>query len=339
MFAALKGLFAPPPGGKSAGRRVLNVGGGSKRIAIPPHFDGWTQLLLDIRPAAGVDVVRDARDLGDLGRDTYDAIYCSHNLEHYYRHDVDRVLQGFRHLLKPGGFVEIRVPDIGGLIELLAERGLDLEQEIYVSRERVITAHDMIYGYAPDIESSGEDFYAHKTGFSRDALIRALYANGFTQIRFAQALSVLELHVFAFAGEADQALLAALDLGDSEPILAKHRAPVCRSPDDAKPIAKPVDEVEELYQRAVAAYGASDWEGAMRLTQQALAREPELASLHYLLGNCRLERAEHEAALQAYARCLELAPPDPLSAQAAAQQALCQARIDCRGARSGNDEC
>jgi len=39
-----------------------------------------------------------------------------------------------------------------------------------------ITAHDMIYGYAPEIEAGGQDFYAHKTGFSRDSLLRALRA-------------------------------------------------------------------------------------------------------------------------------------------------------------------
>jgi len=93
-------------------------------------------------------------------------------------------------------------------------------------------------------------------------------------------------------------------------------------------MAKRIDEVEALYQRAVAACGASDWEGAIRLTEQALAREPELASLHYLLGNCQLELAEHEAALQAYSRCLGLAPRYPLSAEATAQQALCRTRID-----------
>jgi hypothetical protein len=29
-------------------RAVLNVGGGTKAIAIPPHFDGWRHDLLDI---------------------------------------------------------------------------------------------------------------------------------------------------------------------------------------------------------------------------------------------------------------------------------------------------
>lgn len=59
------------------------------------------------------DVVCDARQLSQLPRATYDAVYCSHNLEHYYRHDVPKVLAGFSHVLKVGGFVHIIVPDMG----------------------------------------------------------------------------------------------------------------------------------------------------------------------------------------------------------------------------------
>jgi tetratricopeptide (TPR) repeat protein len=328
MFGVLKDLFAPAPGGKGAARRVLNVGGGSKHIGIPSHFDGWEHLLLDVKAADGVDVVRDARELGSLEAGAFDAIYCSHNLEHYYRHDVDCVLQGFRHVLKPDGFAEIRVPDIGGLIKLLAERELDIEQEIYASPAGPITAHDMVYGYGREIQASGQDFYAHKTGFSRDSLIRALHANGFGHIHFAPPLAVLELHVFAFAQDPKPAVRTALGIGEPEPILAKHRLPTAPSPDREKPVATQIDEVEALYQRAVAACGAGDWGGAIQLTEQALMREPDLASLHYLLGSCRMELAEHEAALRAYARCLALAPRYPLSAQAVAQQALCRARID-----------
>ena len=39
----------------------------------------------------------------------YDSVYCSHNLEHYHRHEVPRVLAGFRHVLKAGGVDALRV--------------------------------------------------------------------------------------------------------------------------------------------------------------------------------------------------------------------------------------
>ena len=57
MLGALKNLFTRPAEGKGAARRVLNVGGGSKGVALPPHFQDWEQLLLDIDPRVGADLV------------------------------------------------------------------------------------------------------------------------------------------------------------------------------------------------------------------------------------------------------------------------------------------
>ncbi len=328
MFEALKNLFARPRGGEGAARRVLNVGGGGKGVALPPHFRDWEQLLLDIDPRVGADLVCDARALREsAAANSFDAVYCSHNLEHYYRHDVDKVLQGFLHLLKADGFAEIRVPDIGELIKLLAKDGLDIEQGIYKADVGPITAHDMFYGYAPEIEASGQDFYAHKTGFSRDSLLRALRTNGFGEIFFSPPLALLELHAFAFKTKADAAMRATLGLGEPMATQAQHEAalPARRAVHDT---GSEADPVEALYQRASAAFGAGDWGQAAASAEQALALEPALPALHYLLGCCRLAQEEHASALQSFARCLELQPKYPLSAETRARQALCRARID-----------
>ena len=69
--------------------------------------------------------------LNELEPEQFDAVYCSHNLEHYYWHDVPRVLDGFIHILKPDGFAHIRVPDIGALIRMIAEKNMDLEDVAY----------------------------------------------------------------------------------------------------------------------------------------------------------------------------------------------------------------
>ena len=95
-------------------KKVLNVGGNSKKISLPPRYEGWKSIVLDIDPQGKLDVVCDARQLSRLPRATYDAVYCYHNLEHYYRHDVPKVQAGFSHVVKVGGFVHIIVPDIGG---------------------------------------------------------------------------------------------------------------------------------------------------------------------------------------------------------------------------------
>jgi hypothetical protein len=160
-------------------RKILNVGGSSKAIALPPEYQGWMHVLLDIDPRNGPDIVCDARNLKSLPAAGYDAVYCSHNLEHYYRHDVFTVLAGFRHVLTDDGFVDIRVPDMGALIRTVVERKLDIDDFLYSSPAGPVTVRDVIYGFAPEIEESGNDFFAHKTGFTEKSLVSTLKAAGF----------------------------------------------------------------------------------------------------------------------------------------------------------------
>src|SRR5438270_2089285 len=98
-------------------RRVLNVGGGSKTTPIPPYYGDWEHVLLDVDPRGRPDIVCDARNLQFLQGGQFDAVYCSHNLEHYHRHDGAKVLRGFHHVLKADGFAEIKVPDLESVIQ------------------------------------------------------------------------------------------------------------------------------------------------------------------------------------------------------------------------------
>lgn len=178
---------------------VLNVGGNSKDIPIPSYFDGWKHLLLDIDPRGKPDIVCDARLLTALAPDQFDAIYCSHNLEHYFQHDVAKVLAGFHHVLCDDGFVEIRVPDMGELIKLVAEKSIDIDDFLYDSPAGPIHVIDVIYGLGREIEESGNDFFAHKTGFTEKSLLARLHKSGFKTI-FSSA-SNLAVRAIAFKSE------------------------------------------------------------------------------------------------------------------------------------------
>lgn len=180
------------------GPRVLNVGGGSKQIAIPEHYQGWQHLLLDIAPGADVDVVQDARELSRLSPAQFDAVYCSHNLEHYFRHDALKVLQGFLHVLKADGFAEIRVPDMRAVIQHMARTGMDLDDALYQSPAGPITAHDVWYGYGRQIEASGVDFYAHKCGFTAQSLTQILGRAGFAHTFVVESPQHFEIRALAF---------------------------------------------------------------------------------------------------------------------------------------------
>ena len=63
-------------------KKVLNVGGNNKAIALPPQYADFDHLLLDIDPKGAPDIVCDARQLTTLAASQFDAVYCSHNLEH-----------------------------------------------------------------------------------------------------------------------------------------------------------------------------------------------------------------------------------------------------------------
>jgi SAM-dependent methyltransferase len=178
-------------------RNVLDVGGGSKLIAIPPHYTGWGQLMLDIDANAKPDVLADARELAQLEPGLFDAVYCSHNLEHYYAHDVPRVLAGFAHVLKPEGFAEIRVPDVAAVARAMTEGGRDMEDVLYTSPAGPIMVRDVLYGLARAIQKTGVDFYAHKTGFTRRSLGDALRRAGFGAVYRLEPLAPFELRALA----------------------------------------------------------------------------------------------------------------------------------------------
>jgi hypothetical protein len=137
-------------------------------------------------------------------------VYCSHNLEHYYRHDVPKVLAGFLHVLQDGGFAHIRVPDLHAVMREVVEKNLDLEDVLYVSPAGPIMVLDVLYGYGVEIEHSGHDFYAHKTGFTRNSLLRILQASGFQSIY--SSAGNREIRAIAFKGTPSAEALALFQL-------------------------------------------------------------------------------------------------------------------------------
>lgn len=163
-------------------RKVLNVGGNVKGGPFPAQYAGWEHVLLDIDPAVRPDIVCDARELARLPGAEYDSVYCSHNLEHYHRHEALKVLAGFIHVLKPDGFAHILVPDLGQVMQAVVSNNLDIEDVLYESPAGPITARDIFYGFAKEIERSGKDYFAHKTGFTEKSLTAMLRLAGFQYI-------------------------------------------------------------------------------------------------------------------------------------------------------------
>jgi predicted SAM-dependent methyltransferase len=183
--------------------KVLNVGGSSKLSAIPIYFSGWQHDLLDIDPRGNPDILCDAREITGLPGGAYNAVYCSHNLEHYYRHHGIDVVRGFFHVLKEDGFAEIRVPDVSQVLKALNDQQLELDEPLYDSPAGPITAHDIIYGLQSEIIDSGQDFFSHKTGFTPKSLAKILKDGGFFKVflRTDNSDDQFSVHALAFKAE------------------------------------------------------------------------------------------------------------------------------------------
>lgn len=191
-------------------RKVLNVGGNTKDAAIPEYFGGWQHDLLDVDPSVRPDILCDARHLADhIAAGSYDAIYCSHNLEHYYRHDARRVLSGFVHALDGGGFVEIIVPDVAYVVQAMAANRLDIDDPLYSCAAGTFSCADVIYGWDKEIEESGNDFFAHKTGYSQKSLSKLLGEFFPLSVVLADN-AMLRLRALAFKSEPSPDLLTQL---------------------------------------------------------------------------------------------------------------------------------
>jgi hypothetical protein len=168
--------------------KFLNVGGNSKSIAVPLEFTGWEHHLLDIDPRTNPDICCDARSLKDrtemAGR--YDAVYCSHNLEHYYLHEVPLVLAGFKLVLKEDGFVLIAVPHMMNVLRRVVAYNMELTDVLYQSPSGPIIVHDVIYGWGKQIEKSGQSFFAHKCAFTPKSLRDSLVLAGFSEVKIQE---------------------------------------------------------------------------------------------------------------------------------------------------------
>lgn len=163
--------------------RVLNVGGGSRDL--PSQFDGWEQTLLDIDPACQPDICTDAKNLVGMGEcaQMFDAVYCSHCLEHFYQHDVPQVLAGFVNVLRPGGSVQIICPDLNGVINAMRQWTLDINDVWYrLESGAPITFHDAFFGWSVAMKA-GKMAFAHRCGFTAQSLSNALTSAGLTEVQ------------------------------------------------------------------------------------------------------------------------------------------------------------
>jgi predicted SAM-dependent methyltransferase len=170
-------------------KTVLNVGCGYPlRQKLHRHFHRpeWREIRLDLDPAVQPDIVCSITDISPVAADWVDAVWSSHNLEHLQRHEVPLALAEFLRVLKPHGLLLLTLPDLQQVARLVAEDRL--EESAYVSQSGPITPLDMIFGHTTSL-ARGNQFMAHRTGFTARSLHKLLIEAGFVEVTLRQGAS------------------------------------------------------------------------------------------------------------------------------------------------------
>lgn len=173
----------PAPEVLAPAKRLLHVGCGPKSphrlhaVFRDPRV--WDEVRLDLDPKVVPDIICSTVDMRRLvASASFDAVWSSHNLEHLFDHEVLLALAEFRRVLKPGGYLLLRCPDLLAIVETIARSGL--EHPAYMSPAGPIAPLDMLFGHRPSI-AQGNRFMAHHTGFSDARLGRLLLEAGFAE--------------------------------------------------------------------------------------------------------------------------------------------------------------
>jgi hypothetical protein len=166
-------MTEPPP------RVFANLGCGPRGSELKPSiFYDWHELRVDIDPAVAPDVVADLTDLAAIPDASVQGVWCSHCIEHLYRHQVPQALAEIRRILSVEGVACIIVPDLQTVANaIVADKLLDT---LYDAPAGPITAHDVLFGYERDI-SRGRLAMAHHCGFTPSALVATLKDAGFDE--------------------------------------------------------------------------------------------------------------------------------------------------------------
>ena len=164
------------------GKWVLNAGSGPKnKTSLHPSFRNrdWEQMLLDADANAAPDILGDIADLrGKIDDGAFDAVWCSHALEHVYAHEALAALREFRRVLRADGFALVTCPDIRAVAELIVAGRFS--EPIYQSPAGPIRAGDMLWGHQKSI-AAGATGMAHKCGYTADSLGELLIEAGFDE--------------------------------------------------------------------------------------------------------------------------------------------------------------
>ena len=127
-------------------KRVLNAGSGSAKGAMHPAFDpsGWKEVRIDIDARNAPDVVGSIAYMRDVVEDgSFDAIWCSHCIEHLHDHEVLPALREFRRILTNTGFAIVSCPNLDAIARTPRFGGHQVGRLSFPGRSDPASGHDL----------------------------------------------------------------------------------------------------------------------------------------------------------------------------------------------------
>ena len=181
-------------------KTFLHVGCGPQYKSQIKGFDNenWKEIRFDIDEKVNPDIVGTLLDMSAVETGSVDAIYSSHNIEHVFPHEVPIVLREFHRVLKDDGMVVLVCPDLQSVCEAVVDD--KLLQPLYESPAGPISPIDILYGHRPAI-ARGNEYMAHKGGFTYSVLNDAFIEAGFKMNYGGRNPDLWELFIISFKQE------------------------------------------------------------------------------------------------------------------------------------------
>ena len=162
------------------------------------NSDNWKEIRFDIDERRKPDIVGTLTDMKLVETGSVDAVYSAYNIDHIYPHEVPIALKEFYRVLKEDGIVVITCPDLQSVCEAVAQD--KLLEPYYESPAGPISPIDTLFGHRQSI-AKGNEYMAHKGGFTYSVLNRAFYDAGFKVRIGGRRPAYYELWLVAFKQE------------------------------------------------------------------------------------------------------------------------------------------
>ena len=178
-------------------KTFLHVGCGpqNQSSCLGFNYDNWKEIRFDIDKNVNPDIEGTLTDMKLVKTGSVDAVYSSHNIEHIFPHEVPIALSEFYRVLKEDGLVVITCPDLQSVCEAVLQD--KLLEPLYESDIGPISPIDILYGHRGFI-AQGNEYMAHKGGFTYSVLDRVFYEAGFKARCGGRRLEAYDLFLVAF---------------------------------------------------------------------------------------------------------------------------------------------